>query len=103
VTVIFLWVLPALVIGAIPRNPVIILVGLLTPPVLAHVTGQPPVTVWASGGMLALVVLKRLEANREPLPAGSERWRVLARRLLLDRDIEDWEAWVSRPPKRATL
>ena len=55
-TVTLLWVPAVLVIGAIPRNPVIILVGFLTLPVLSHVTGQPPAMVWAGGaGALANV------------------------------------------------
>ena len=81
------------------RNAGVTLVGFLTLPVLAHVTGQPAEVVWACAAMFALIVIKRLEANREPLPTGPERWRVLLCRLLLDRDIEDWETWAHRHPE----
>lgn len=46
--------------------------------------------------MLLLTVVKRLEANRAPLPA--EQRRVLLRRLLMDRDVGRREPWVSRVP-----
>jgi len=98
----FPWMLVALAIGRLLRNPVMPLVGFVTLPMLAHITGQPPAMVWACVGMFFLIVAKRLEANREPLPPGSERWRVLARRLLLDRDIEDWETWAHRRPENST-
>lgn len=93
------WLLLFLLFGWRLRNAGITLVGFITLPVLARVTGQPPEVVWACAAMLLLVAIKRLEANREPLPAGSERWRVLLRRLLLDRDIDDWEAWAHRRPE----
>ena len=49
--------------------------------------------------MFTIVSLKWIEANGEPLPRGPERWRVLWRRWLLDRDIDDWDAWTSRRPQ----
>jgi glycerol-3-phosphate acyltransferase PlsY len=47
---------------------------------------------------LALVVaLKRLEANRMPLPADPrERMKVLLRRLWMDRDVPSGQAWETR-------
>lgn len=92
------WLLVALGVGAIRRNPEVILAGFAMLPILAWASDQPLATVWASVALLLLMVAKRLEANRAPLPVGRERWRVLARRLLLDRDIRDWQAWVRRPP-----
>jgi len=44
---------------------------------------------------------KRIEANRQPLPEGRERWRTLRRRLLLDRDMDDWETWAHRRPDQS--
>jgi hypothetical protein len=50
--------------------------------------------------MLMLTVIKRLEANRSPLPADPEaRRQVLFNRLFLDRDTASWEAWMLRKPR----
>jgi glycerol-3-phosphate acyltransferase PlsY len=97
----FPWMLVALAIGRLLRNPVMPLVGFAALPMLAHVTGQPPAMVWACVAMLLLIIVKRIEANRESLPEGQERWRTLLRRLLLDRDIDNWEAWAHRRPNQA--
>ena len=77
------------------------LIGLATLPLFAWALGQPPAVIAAGATMFLIVSLKRLEANREPLPPGKERWQVLKRRWLLDRDVEDWETWISRRPERA--
>ena len=92
----FAWILTALLIGAALQNSIVLIVGFATLAPLALVTGYPPAVAWAALAMLALVIIKRIEANREPLPSGPERWAVLRRRILLDRDIDDWDAWVSR-------
>jgi glycerol-3-phosphate acyltransferase PlsY len=92
------WMLVALALGWRLRNPVLPLAGFVTLPVFAHTIGQPPATVWACAAMLLLIVTKRLEANRQPLPEGREKWQILLRRLLLDRDIDDWETWAHRRP-----
>ncbi len=95
----FFWALLMIAAGFFTRkNATLALAGFLTLPALAYFTGQPRQLVWATVAMLLLVIIKRLEANREPLPAGPERWQVLARRLLLDRDIQDWERWAHRRP-----
>jgi hypothetical protein len=50
--------------------------------------------------MVVLTLLKRLEANRRPLPPpGPERRRVILRRLVFDRDIASHEAWIHRRPE----
>jgi glycerol-3-phosphate acyltransferase PlsY len=73
------------------------LVGL---PVFAWYMHQPPELIWATIIMLILALVKRVEANRRPLPADpAERRRVLLYRLLLDRDIRDWHTWVRRTPE----
>jgi len=52
---------------------------------------------WACGGILLLTIVKRLEANRLPLPPpGIDRRLVLMRRLLFDRDVGFSEPWVER-------
>ena len=52
--------------------------------------------VWVLVGVLLLLMIKRLLAER-PIPAGNWR-RVLVCRLLLDRDTRDREAWIYRTP-----
>ncbi len=75
------------------------LASLLTLPVLACLVGGPAIVAPASGGMLLLTLVKRLEANRRPLPpAGPERRRIILRRLLLDRDIISHPDWIRRRP-----
>ena len=72
------------------------LIALAILPALGWVTGQPSAVAWACLGMLLITVIKRLEANRLPLPPGAERRRVLVRRLLLDRDVAARESWTDR-------
>jgi len=44
-----------------------------------------------------VTAVKRLEANRLPLPDDpAKRRRVLLRRLLLDRDVPPGEPWTTR-------
>lgn len=94
----FFWMLAALVIGRLFRYTGLgALVGLITLPLLNWVTGEPTVVTWACVGMLLLTVIKRLEANRIPLPPpGEERRRVLMLRLLFDRDVGPREPWTER-------
>ncbi len=47
--------------------------------------------------LFLLTAVKRLEANREPLPDHG-KGRVLLRRLFLDRDIADCYRWLHRQP-----
>lgn len=94
-----LWLLLFLAVGRLLKyTAVVALLGILTLPLLTHFAGQPAVVTMASVGMLLITVVKRLEANRLPLPSGPERRRVLLRRLLLDRDVGANEAWVERRP-----
>ena len=75
------------------------LAALITLPLFARLVGGPEVVAPASAAMLLLTLAKRLEANCRPLPPpGPERWRVLVRRLFLDRDIAAHRAWIRRQP-----
>mgnify|MGYP000974169609 CR=1 FL=1 len=52
----------------------------------------------ADHGGTVMAGLKRIEANRTPLPTDTPRRGVLWRRLILDRDIDDFDAWAHRTP-----
>ena len=97
----FPWVLGWLILGRLmPRAAAApALLGLITLPFFAHAANQPGATVWGCLGMLAVTVVKRLEANRARLPSGAERWAVLGRRLVLDRDSADFDSWIQRAPR----
>lgn len=100
-----LWELAWVALGRLTptRAAVPALIGVLTLPVLAHFTSQAEPVVWGCVGILAVALVKRLEANREPIPKGGERWATLWRRMVLDRDIADFDAWMQRTPERQRL
>ena len=76
-----------------------LLVSLVTMPLLSYLLGGPDVVLPVSVAMLLITFLKRLEANRRPLPPASpERRKVILRRLLLDRDVADHKDWIRREP-----
>jgi len=76
------------------------LLGIASLPVLTWLTGQPAEVIWAGVAVLAITVIKRLEANRQPLPPqGPERRRALLNRFLHDRDVGPGEEWVTRRPE----
>jgi hypothetical protein len=68
----------------------------VTLPLLAALLQRPPATIWGCAGLATLTIAKRLEGNREPLPPGETWLAVLGRRLLLDRDIADFQRWSRR-------
>ncbi len=76
-------------------------VGLLGLPFLSLALDMPAAVTWGCLAMIAITALKRLEANRAPLPKGPERWGVIWRRLWLDRDIADHKEWLARRPPDA--
>lgn len=52
---------------------------------------------WLVGAGLMIMLVKRLEANRRPLPPpGPDRRRIIWLRLIYDRDMVDHEAWIHR-------
>jgi len=76
------------------------LLGIASLPVLTWFTDQPAELIWAGVAILVITVIKRLEANRQPLPPeGPERRRVLLNRFLFDRDVGPGEKWVTRRPE----
>ncbi len=94
------WMLGFLAVGALLGDSAPwALASLATLPLLASLVGGPEVVAPACGVMLLLTLGKRLEANRRPLPPpGPERWRVILRRLFLDRDIASHADWIQRQP-----
>ena len=54
---------------------------------------------WYCGGVLALIILKRLLSNWTPLQQGLPRKKVLFNRLFRDRDVDDRAEWVRRSPE----
>ena len=96
-----LWELAWVALGRLtPKQAAVpALLGLITLPFLAYTTDQPKPVVWGCVGILVVALLKRLEANREPLPTGGERWAALWRRMVLDRDIADFDTWMQRTPE----
>jgi glycerol-3-phosphate acyltransferase PlsY len=76
------------------------ILGLLTLPLLNHMTGGPGFVFTVTMIMLLLTFLKRIEANRRPLPATGPKWtNVLLRRLIYDRDIPQHKRWLRREPE----
>lgn len=70
------------------------LVALATLPLLALVTGAPTPVPWQCLAFVIVVALKRLDANRLPLPRDpGERRAVLRLRLLHDRDVPPGQEW----------
>jgi len=62
----------------------------------------PAILPVTAGAMLLLTLVKRIEANRRPLPPpGPERRRVIMRRMLFDRDIRSHPEWINRTPDQS--
>ena len=68
-------------------------------PIFAALLNGSSIVLWLSIGMTIITIVKRLEANRRPLPADPiERRNVILRRIFLDRDIQDHKSWIQREP-----
>jgi glycerol-3-phosphate acyltransferase PlsY len=91
--------LAGLGIGNIFGSPAIPLIVLVSLPIFAAFLNSSSIVLWLSAGMTVITVVKRLEANRRPLPDDPiERRDVILRRIFLDRDIQDHESWIQREP-----
>jgi glycerol-3-phosphate acyltransferase PlsY len=95
-----LWIFIPLVVGWLMGDSAPWAFGsLLTLPLFIFFAGGPNVGIPTAIAMFLLAMIKRLEANRRPLPPpGSERKRALLRRLFLDRDILNHREWLDRKP-----
>jgi glycerol-3-phosphate acyltransferase PlsY len=96
----FLWLLAFMALGRLLGYTALLsLLGIASLPLLTWLAGQPVEMIWAGVTILLITVIKRLEANRQPLPPhGPERRRVLMNRFLFDRDVGVREKWVERGP-----
>ena len=97
----FLWMLIFLAIGYLMGDSAPwALASLVTLPLPAVFLDNPQSVALASGIMLLVTFLKRVEANGRPLPPkGPERGWVLFWRLIFDRDIPSHRDWISRRPE----
>ncbi len=96
----FPWLLAFIALGRLLGYTALLsLLGVASLPLLTWLTGQPAEVIWAGVAVLAVTVIKRLEANRQPLPPqGPERHRALLNRFLHDRDVGPRQEWVERKP-----
>jgi len=96
----FPWLLTWLALGRlIGATAIGALLGLVGLPFVMRLMDRSSPVVLAGVAMVILTVVKRLEANRLPLPEDpKERRRVLWRRLWMDRDVARNEEWVHRVP-----
>lgn len=96
----FPWMLAFLAFGfALGDSAPLALVSLITLPFFARAVSGPDLVGPVCLAMLLITLAKRLEANRRPLPtAWPDRWRVLLRRAVFDRDIPSHEEWIRRQP-----
>jgi len=101
--VLFPWGVPitlaGLAIGNPLRSPAVPLFVVMGLPIVSPYLNGSPTVLWLSAGMTVITIVKRLEANRRPLPADpTERRNVILRRIFLDRDIQDHKSWIRREP-----
>jgi glycerol-3-phosphate acyltransferase PlsY len=92
------WLLVFLAVGFVLGDSApFALVSLVTLPIFAWWLNASELIYWISASMLFITLLKRLEANRRQLPVSAhERRRVICRRLVFDRDIQDHKTWIQR-------
>ena len=69
-------------------------------PVWAWLLGESVEVLLFCLGLVALLALKRLEANRMRAPDGVPWHLLAARRLLFDRDVSTRDEWTRRQPRQ---
>lgn len=102
--VLFPWgtliVLAGLGLGNLFHSPAIPLVVVILLPIFTTWLNGPSIVLWCSILMVLITLIKRVEANQRPLPTNqTERRKVILRRILLDRDIQDHRAWIRKKPQ----
>jgi glycerol-3-phosphate acyltransferase PlsY len=93
-----LWLLGFLAIGFLLGDSAPwTLASLASLPLLINYLGGDPALYWMVAVMIAITLIKRLEANRRPLPpSGAKRRRIIWLRLIFDRDIPNHKEWIHR-------
>ncbi len=76
------------------QTAVSVLTAIALIPLLCWYFGESRVVVLGGVAVLALIIAKRLEANRKRMTPGAGKGRVLLYRFLYDRDIKDRKAWI---------
>lgn len=105
--VLFPWgtliLLVGLGIGNRLKSPLVPLLFVMAMPVFSILLKGPThAVIGLAAGMTVITIVKRLEANRRPLPEDAvERRKVIARRIFLDRDIQDQQEWIRREPSHS--
>ena len=74
-------------------------IAMLLLPALALIFDRPPERVYMSVAIGLLLVLKRLTANWEPLTGEYSLIKVMAYRVVWDRDVPKQVQWTSRRPR----
>lgn len=106
--VLFPWgvviVLAGLAVGNLFKSPAVPFLVVILMPLVAPALHGPVIVLWTCMGMTIITIIKRVEANQRPLPADPvERRKVILRRIFLDRDIQDQQAWIHREPASASI
>jgi len=90
------YLLLALGLGKIFKaGAIFVLLALGSMPLLVYLFKKPPTVGWFTLAIFLICMIKRIEANREPLPARDKKG-VILRRIFLDRDTEDYYFWIHR-------
>lgn len=94
------WLIAFMLIGRIYEPPVMALIGLISMPLVSKLLNGPDYVYTLICIFIVITVVKRLEANQRRLPESTkEKFQVLLRRLVFDRDIADHSEWISRTPE----
>jgi glycerol-3-phosphate acyltransferase PlsY len=93
-------VLAGLGLGNLFHSPAIPLLIVILLPIFTNWMNGPSIVLWGSILMVIITLIKRVEANHRPLPTNqTERRKIILRRIFLDRDIQDHQAWIRREPR----
>ncbi|MGB9741802.1 MAG: glycerol-3-phosphate acyltransferase [candidate division WOR-3 bacterium] len=91
-----IYLLFALGLGKVVKaGAITVILALSTMPLLVLLLKKPFPLVLFTLLVFLLCLIKRIEANREPLPQRNKK-TVILRRILLDRDIQDYHYWLHR-------
>ena len=90
-------ILPLILLGFILKHlSLTTIIGALSLPLFTWVMTQNPTLTLGIAGIPLLMIVKRITANWEPFTPGEPGYSVILYRIMLDRDIQDREAWIKR-------